>query len=64
MTGDELVQPGEPLSPGRIYTSNGFALAAQLEAAGAELVHRETVPDSAAATHAALEPRTRRQPTS
>jgi molybdopterin molybdotransferase len=55
VTGDELVQPGEPLEPGQIYTSNGFALAAQVAAAGAELVLRETVPDSAEGTHAALD---------
>jgi molybdopterin molybdotransferase len=55
VTGDELVQPGEPLGPGQIYTSNGFALAAQIEGAGGELVLRETVPDTAEHTHAALE---------
>ena len=55
VTGDELVQPGEPLRPGQIYSSNGFALAAQVAAAGGELALRETVPDSAAGTHAALE---------
>jgi molybdopterin molybdotransferase len=55
LTGDELVQPGEPLGPGQIYSSNGFALAGQIAAAGGELVIRETVPDSAAGTHAALE---------
>jgi molybdopterin molybdotransferase len=54
VTGDELVQPGGPLGPGQIYTSNGFALAAQIEGAGAELVLRETVPDTAEATLAAL----------
>ena len=54
VTGDELVQPGGALGPGQIYTSNGFALAAQLEDAGAELVLSDTVPDTAEATHAAL----------
>jgi molybdopterin molybdotransferase len=54
VTGDELLEPGAPLAPGQIYSSNGFALAAQVTAAGAELVRRETVPDSAEATHAAL----------
>jgi molybdopterin molybdotransferase len=55
VTGDELVQPGKQLGPGQIYSSNGFALAGQVAAAGAELVMRETVPDSATGTHAALE---------
>ena len=54
VTGDELVQPGGALGPGQIYTSNGFALAAQLEDAGADLVLSDTVPDTAEATHAAL----------
>jgi molybdopterin molybdotransferase len=55
VTGDELVEPGDPLGPGQIYSSNGFALAGQIAAAGAELAKRDTVPDSAEATHAALE---------
>jgi molybdopterin molybdotransferase len=29
-TGDELVQPGEPLKPGAIYNANGFGTAAQV----------------------------------
>jgi molybdopterin molybdotransferase len=55
VTGDELVQPGEQLGPGQIYSSNAFALAGQVAATGAELVARDTVPDNAAGTHAALE---------
>jgi molybdopterin molybdotransferase len=54
VTGDELVQPGDALGAGQIYTSNGFALAAQIEATGGEVVFRETVPDTAEATHDAL----------
>jgi molybdopterin molybdotransferase len=37
ITGDELTPPGRPLGPGRIYGSNGFALGAQVERAGALL---------------------------
>jgi molybdopterin molybdotransferase len=55
VTGDELVEPGTPLRPGYIYSSNGWALAGQVARAGAELVMRETVPDSAEDTRAALE---------
>jgi molybdopterin molybdotransferase len=55
VTGDELVRPGEPLAPGRIYSSNGFALAGQVERAGAELVSRASAPDTAEGTRAALE---------
>ncbi|WP_179379648.1 molybdopterin molybdotransferase MoeA [Jannaschia marina] len=36
MTGDELRPPGEPLRPGQITASNGYGLAAMVEAAGAE----------------------------
>lgn len=34
-TGDELLEPGEALSPGKIYDSNGLALAAAVKQAGA-----------------------------
>jgi molybdopterin molybdotransferase len=54
VTGDELTQPGEGLRPGAIYSSNRFALAAQVERAGAELAATESVPDTAAGTRAAL----------
>ena len=36
-TGDELVQPGQPLGPGQIHDSNSFTLAAQAAEAGAEV---------------------------
>jgi molybdopterin molybdotransferase len=54
VTGDELTEPGEPLGPGGIYSSNGYALAGQVERAGAELVLRERVGDTAAATRSAI----------
>jgi molybdopterin molybdotransferase len=54
MTGDELTEPGQPLAPGGIYSSNGYALAGQVERAGASLAARERVPDTADATRAAL----------
>jgi molybdopterin molybdotransferase len=53
-TGDELTEPGDPLDPGRIYSSNAWALAAQVERAGARVVARETVRDRAEDTRAAL----------
>jgi molybdopterin molybdotransferase len=55
VTGDELAEPGEPLGPGRIWSSNAYALAAQVVPTGAELVRRETVADTAQGTRAALE---------
>jgi molybdopterin molybdotransferase len=54
VTGDELTEPGEPLGDGRIYSSNGWALAAQVERAGALVGLRETVRDRPADTRAAL----------
>jgi molybdopterin molybdotransferase len=37
-TGDELLEPGEPLAPGKIYNSNAYSVAAQALEAGAEPV--------------------------
>lgn len=54
VTGDELTPPGEPLAPGGIYGSNGFALAAQVERAGAALAGRVTVPDTPEGTREAV----------
>jgi molybdopterin molybdotransferase len=54
VTGDELVEPGMALEPGQIYSSNGWALAGLVERAGAEIVLRETVRDSAEHTRAGL----------
>jgi molybdopterin molybdotransferase len=54
VTGDELTDPGRPLTAGAIYSSNAWALAAQVERAGALVTARETVPDDAARTRAAL----------
>jgi len=53
-TGDELVQPGEPLPPGAIYNSNRYALRALLEGMGCEVRDLGTVPDTLEATRAAL----------
>ncbi len=64
VTGDELTDPGEPLPPGGIYSSNGYALAAQVERAGAQVAALERVADSPEATRAALERRARAAPTS
>ncbi len=54
ITGDELVQPGEPLPPGAIYNSNRYALRALLEGMGCEVRDLGTVPDSLDATRDAL----------
>jgi molybdopterin molybdotransferase len=54
VTGDELTEPGRALGPGGIYSSNGWALAAQVERAGGLVVRHETVPDEAAGTREAI----------
>ena len=53
-TGDELVMPGDPLPPGRIYNSNRFVLRALLRALGCEVNDLGIVPDDRAATRAAF----------
>lgn len=53
-TGSELVAPGESLSPGQIYESNGVMLAAAVREAGAVARLLRFVPDDVAAFHAAL----------
>ncbi|MBK7898308.1 MAG: molybdopterin molybdotransferase MoeA [Azonexus sp.] len=53
-TGDELVQPGEPLPPGAIYNSNRYALRALLEGLGCEVRDLGQVPDTLDATKDAL----------
>ncbi|HET7672355.1 MAG TPA: gephyrin-like molybdotransferase Glp [Burkholderiales bacterium] len=53
-TGDELVMPGEPLGPGRIYNSNRFTLRGLAEVFGTELKDYGIVPDSLQATRDVL----------
>lgn len=54
-TGSELVQPGTELGPGRIYDSNGFALAAAARDAGAIAYRVGAVTDDADELRAAIE---------
>jgi molybdopterin molybdotransferase len=49
-TGDELVMPGQPLAPGRIYNSNRASLRALLGQLGCELIDLGQVPDQLDAT--------------
>ena len=55
VTGDELTEPGDQLAPGAIYSSNAYALSAQVERAGAEVIERITVPDDMEGTRRAVE---------
>ena len=53
-TGDELVMPGQPLPPGRIYNSNRFTLRGLAQALDCELADYGIVPDSLEATREVL----------
>ncbi len=54
-TGDEIVLPGQPLAPGRIYNSNRATLIALLSQLGIEVIDLGQVADNFAATLAALQ---------
>jgi molybdopterin molybdotransferase len=53
-TGDELVMPGEPLAPGRIYNSNRVTLRGLGEVFGCDVCDYGIVPDTLEATRNAL----------
>jgi molybdopterin molybdotransferase len=53
-TGNELVMPGDPLPEGAIYNSNRFTLTGLLRMLGCDVEDLGIVPDSLAATRAAL----------
>ncbi|HYS64553.1 MAG TPA: gephyrin-like molybdotransferase Glp, partial [Paraburkholderia sp.] len=53
-TGDELVMPGDPLPPGRIYNSNRFTLNGLAGIFGCETRDYGIVPDSLPATRGTL----------
>ncbi|MSP22430.1 MAG: molybdopterin molybdenumtransferase MoeA [Dehalococcoidia bacterium] len=57
-TGDELLRPGEPPAPGKIYDANAFSLAAQVRAWGGEPrileIARDTVEELTARIHEGL----------
>ena len=54
-TGDELLQPGEPLRPGKIYNSNLYLLAGRLKELGAEVTVVGSVPDDVEAAAEMIE---------
>jgi len=53
-TGDEIVEPGQPLLPGQIYNSNRYTLIATLQHRGCEIVDLGQVEDTFEATRAGL----------
>ena len=54
-TGDELVEPGNPLTPGKIYNSNRYALVALLKQVGCNVINLGNIEDKLDATCEALE---------
>jgi molybdopterin molybdotransferase len=55
VTGSELLPPGAPAEPGKIYESNSLVVGAMVEAVGARLVQHPSVIDDFEATRAAIE---------
>jgi molybdopterin molybdotransferase len=53
-TGDELVEPGQPLGPGQIYNSNRRVLCSWLERLGCAVVDAGILPDDLPHTRARL----------
>ena len=53
-TGDELIEPGQPLGPGQIYNSNRILLCSWLKRLGCEVVDAGILPDDLGKTRAAL----------
>jgi molybdopterin molybdotransferase len=54
-TGNELAEPGQPVTPGRIWESNSFMLAAAARQAGCTARRNPIVPDRRQAVLAAIE---------
>ncbi|WP_175479230.1 MULTISPECIES: gephyrin-like molybdotransferase Glp [unclassified Pseudomonas] len=53
-TGDELVEPGQPLGAGQIYNSNRVLLCSWLQRLGCEVIDAGILPDNLDATRARL----------
>jgi molybdopterin molybdotransferase len=53
-TGDELIEPGQPLGPGQIYNSNRVLLCSWLKRLGCEVVDAGILADDLEKTRAAL----------
>ncbi|MBA1228490.1 molybdopterin molybdotransferase MoeA [Pseudomonas viridiflava] len=53
-TGDELIEPGQPLGPGQIYNSNRVLLCSWLRRLQCDVIDAGILPDDLAQTRAAL----------
>jgi len=54
-TGDELLMPGEPVQPGKIYNSNRYTLTGMLQKVGCEIIDLGCIPDDLDATVEAMQ---------
>lgn len=54
-TGDEVIEPGQPLRSGQVYNSNTFSIAGLVKAAGAEAIILDHVEDNQKKLAAAIE---------
>jgi len=54
-SGDELLLPGQPMTPGKIYDSNTYVLTGLLEDAGAEVIHLGIALDNPESVKATLD---------
>ena len=54
-TGDELIEPGQPLGPGQIYNSNRVLLCSWLQRLGCEVIDAGILPDDLPTTRARLD---------
>ena len=54
-TGDELIAPGHPLSPGQIYDSNRYGIVALLQRLAVDVIDLGLLPDQPAAIASAFE---------
>ena len=54
-TGDEVVLPGDPRGPHQIVSSNGFSLAAFVQACGGQAIHLGIAPDDVDALETLVE---------
>ena len=53
-TGDELVDPGQPLQTGQIYNTNRYTLTGLLQTVGCEIIRCETLKDNRQDTRSSL----------
>ncbi|MHC8318466.1 molybdopterin molybdotransferase MoeA [Pseudomonas sp. LB3P31] len=53
-TGDELIEPGQPLGPGQIYNSNRVLLCSWLQRLGCEVIDAGILPDDLPTTRTRL----------